>query len=652
MRHFLYRFKYRFGQNLPLTAPVDISLELSSFCSMHCSYCLDPSTPVLTADYQWIPIGNLIAGQKIIAFDENALGNKTNRKMRITEIEKIWQTKKTALKIITDQSEIICSGDHKFLDVGGRWRDARFFRRHDKIKFAAPVWNDIDIFDLDYMRGYICGMTDGDGTARWKPIEGSTGKENDPRRQVWWRIAITDIEPLERLIKYLEKIDISHNGIGSFPKTLDHYKDVFKIEIRKQQSLDRLHSFVFSEKINNNENYMLGYLAGIFDAEGSFATQGQTRISQKQSNHVIETSLKYLNYFGFDAAKESSGLRLLGGNWESLRFFGMIQPAIQGKLSKWAGKSILHQSHKILNIENLGERDLIDIQTGSATFYAAGFPTHNCYHADKKNLPFKQRFMDYAVAEKIIREGANLGVNSIKMNWRGESTMNPAFEKITRLAKHLATGSTYLERLSNSNFKFDSNREDIFEGLANQTKVKISYDSFRADVFEAQRTGGDHKLTTENIDKFYNWPGRTTDIVIQAVRTQANKDEDIEGQAKKRWPSASISIRDVVGGRKKDDIAEMIVNDRDASERQSCLQAHVRLIFDHQGRAMPCCPDIKNELVLGDINKQSMEDIFNGAKAKRLRKMLKDKTAFDALPVCKNCSSLETFKGFKPNWNS
>lgn len=275
-----------------------------------------------------------------------------------------------------------------------------------------------------------------------------------------------------------------------------------------------------------------------------------------------------------------------------------------------------------------------------------------CYHNDKKNLPFKQRYMSIDTATLILRQGAELGVNSVKTNWRGESTMNPDFPAIVAYAKMLAGGSTYQERLTNSNFKFDSRREDIFRGLACQTKVKISYDSFNPQVFHRQRAGGNHELTTSNIDRFYHWPGRKTEIVIQAVRTQANKDEDIEGQMLKRWPSATLSIRDVVGGRKKDDIAEMIVTERDASKRQSCLQAHVRLIFDTEGNASPCCPDIKNELVLGNIHKKSMREIFNGQKAKVLRQRLKDKSAFDVLPVCKNCSSLETFKGFKPSWNS
>lgn len=277
-----------------------------------------------------------------------------------------------------------------------------------------------------------------------------------------------------------------------------------------------------------------------------------------------------------------------------------------------------------------------------------------CYHADQTNLPFTKGIMDKSIAFMIIEEAAELGVNSLKMNWKGESTINPHFADVTAYAKRLAKGSTFIERLTNSNFKFQTSKDHIFEGLANQTKVKVSYDSFSKDVFETQRAGGDHDLTTKNIDVFYNHPARIksgTEIVIQAVRTKLNKDEDIEGLCKKRWPDATISIRDMVEGRVNKDLDGLTAKKRDLSDRQSCLQAHVRIIFNHKGKAFPCCPDIEEKLCLGDIHQNSLRQIFNSALAKKLRQDLLDKKAFEQNP-CASCSSFETYKGFKPVWNS
>jgi len=275
-----------------------------------------------------------------------------------------------------------------------------------------------------------------------------------------------------------------------------------------------------------------------------------------------------------------------------------------------------------------------------------------CYHGDQDNLPFSKGQMKLETAHKIIRQGADLGVNSIKFNWRGESTINPHFGAITSYAKNLAKGSTYIDRISNSNFKFALNREDVFLGFCNQTKVKVSFDSFKPLVFEQQRKGINHSQVLNNIDYFYNHPKRKdTELVIQAVRTNLNMNEDLEFEVKRRWREASVSIRDMVGGRTEKDIESLENKKRDDSQRQSCLQAFVRLIFDHEGNSTFCCPDIKNEIYLGNIHSDNMSTIFNSTTAEWLRLGIKSGGQFSYEP-CKSCSSFESYKGYKHPWKS
>lgn len=277
-----------------------------------------------------------------------------------------------------------------------------------------------------------------------------------------------------------------------------------------------------------------------------------------------------------------------------------------------------------------------------------------CYHADPKHLPFQRGMMPYDTAIEIIDQAAKIKVHSLKFNWKGESTLHPDFRSITSYAKLYARGVTFIDRLTNSNFKFPTENEDIFLGLCNQTKVKVSFDSFDKKVFETQRAGGVWDLTYANLRKFHDHPLRKlsgTKLVIQAVRTTLNADEDIAGRAAKEFPDAEISIRDMVAGRVNKDVTNLEHRARDTSERQSCVQAHVRIIFNHEGKAYPCCPDIGEKLCLGDIRTKSLYEIFNSHEAISLRKSLKDKTAFEKDP-CLNCSSFETYRGYKPNWNS
>ena len=270
-----------------------------------------------------------------------------------------------------------------------------------------------------------------------------------------------------------------------------------------------------------------------------------------------------------------------------------------------------------------------------------------CYHNDKKNLPFPQKHMSYDLAQKVLYECADLGVSSIKTNFRGESTLNPRFFDITRLSKNLG----FIDRITNSNFNFRSDRDDIFLGLTYQTKVKVSFDSFNPEVFAKHRIGEDYNRVVKNINHFYNFPNRKNELIIQAVRSDLNKDEDFESEVKKRWPSAQVSVRDMVTGRIDKDLSNIVHKER-SQERVSCNQAHVRLIVLSDGKVSPCCPAYKGDLIIGDASKQTLKEIFNCKKAKTLRKKLKDGSAFDTYNACKNCSSFESYKGQKIPWHS
>ena len=267
-----------------------------------------------------------------------------------------------------------------------------------------------------------------------------------------------------------------------------------------------------------------------------------------------------------------------------------------------------------------------------------------CYHSQKE-VPFQKGFMSLQTASKILKEAHENKVSSIKFVWKGEQTLNPNFYQIAKIAKDY----NFMERIINSNFKFGHEKNDIFNGLCCMTKVKVSFDSFIEEVFE-QRDKGSHALILSNIDKFYAIKPKGTELVIQAVRTKRNEHEDIEGAVKKRWPGSSVSIRDVVSGRKEENITDLEIKEKPIG-RIPCRQAFARLIFNHKGQAFPCCPDIKEKLVLGDINFQTIEEIWNGPLAQSLRLSLSHGVAFKKEP-CQSCSSFESYKGYKPNFKA
>jgi DNA repair photolyase len=137
--------------------------------------------------------------------------------------------------------------------------------------------------------------------------------------------------------------------------------------------------------VSPTDEWRKGFLAGIFDAEGSAGAQA-LRIANADCELVDWTTF-CLRRFGFDfvieRAENRNGLmcvRLRGGLRERLRFFHLTDPAIRRKcgIEGMALKS--DAKLKVISIEPLVRAmPLYDITTGTGDFIANGVVSHNCF---------------------------------------------------------------------------------------------------------------------------------------------------------------------------------------------------------------------------------------------------------------------------------
>ena len=137
---------------------------------------------------------------------------------------------------------------------------------------------------------------------------------------------------------------------------------------------------------NASPSWHAGFLAGIFDAEGSYSS-GIIRISNTDAK-IIQQLRDSLAFFGFKSIiehlefehrKPIDVVRLLGGLREHLRFFHIADPAIRRKCDI-AGQAVKSEAKlNVVSIEPVGTMRLYDITTGTEDFIANGVVSHNCY---------------------------------------------------------------------------------------------------------------------------------------------------------------------------------------------------------------------------------------------------------------------------------
>lgn len=86
-------------------------------------------------------------------------------------------------------------------------------------------------------------------------------------------------------------------------------------------------------------------------------------------------------------------------------------------------------------------------------------------------------------------------------------------------------------------------------------------------------------------------------------------------------------------------LIDYLGNDRHIEylENFTCPQQYQRLVIGADGLVMKCSNDEENREVIGDINKQTVHEIWHGEAMQRVRELHKRERGFMDSPVCKRC---------------
>ena len=358
---------------------------INESCTMGCQYCLAPETPVLYSDLVWRPIGAVQVGDRLISFDEFPERVGAQRKLRETIVEGVRLSRQPTLRMITGASEVVTTANHGWIrHRRGNWQATSQLRKGSDLRQMGYT-PDLPFTD-DYRIGYLAGMSLGDGTFRYQPGQHSD-KLGFP--QPYWRVALKDEDALGRIAAYLASFGVEAHIRPFYPAT-ETRAEMKKVEIRALGRLASVHDLVTYER--DTQEYRRGFLAGFFDAEGTHG--GSLRMFQKD-RAVLTRVDRYAAALGFQFEQEfyetsCPSTRLVGPARERLRFLSTVRPAISRKKAGLIGMEADSSADHVEAIEAGPVQDVVDIQTSTHTFFAAGLATHNCYAADKTLSPKKR----------------------------------------------------------------------------------------------------------------------------------------------------------------------------------------------------------------------------------------------------------------------
>ncbi|HEY2602089.1 MAG TPA: hypothetical protein VGI67_11070 [Thermoleophilaceae bacterium] len=350
-------------------------------CSHACTYCLGGDTDVLMANGQTKLLAEVEPGDAIYG----TVREGVYRRFAVTEVLDHWSTFKSAYRVVLeDGTELVTSADHRFLTTRG-WKHVTDLRpgQRPHLTLTSKLmgvgrFSPAPFHTPDYRRGYLCGVIRGDGHVGSYSYDRPGRTSGDVHR---FRLALRDIEALARAQHYLLDAGVSTDEFEF--KQAAGYGPIRAIRTRSRDNVQRVRELIEWPR-QASDDWCKGFLAGSFDAEGSFSES--LRISNTDSA-IVDWITWCLRRFGFNYVIEDRGLpngircvRLLGGLVRQLAFLQSIDPAITRKRSI-AGKAVKTDARlRVESIEPLGFKlQLYDITTGTGDFIANGVVSHNCF---------------------------------------------------------------------------------------------------------------------------------------------------------------------------------------------------------------------------------------------------------------------------------
>ena len=265
-----------------------------------------------------------------------------------------------------------------------------------------------------------------------------------------------------------------------------------------------------------------------------------------------------------------------------------------------------------------------------------------CVH---KEMVREKGVMPWLLFKKIINEISSVNKNTrVWMVFFGEALLlkkkSPSIFELITYAN--AKGLTDVVLNSNANLlDEEAARRLINSGL---DALYVGIDAFRPETYSRIRVGGDYKVVVNNIINLIkikrSLKSKNPQIFVQFVEMDVNiseKDDFIRFWNDK---GVTVKIRPKVSWAGLIDAPNLVLGNED---RWPCYWAMQTMSITDTGKVVTCAVDLDARFVAGDINKNSLKEIWNG-ELKKLRQANIDKKWQDLPLHCANCRDWQSAK--------
>lgn len=265
-----------------------------------------------------------------------------------------------------------------------------------------------------------------------------------------------------------------------------------------------------------------------------------------------------------------------------------------------------------------------------------------CFMCPYPIMKRKKGTMSKELYKKIIKETQQLKIKYLNLHNFGEPLVDKYFVWRVKYAK-----SKNIQRIStNTNGTLLTQklaRDIIKSGLDD---LYISVDAATKKTYQKIRIGLNYDLVQKNIKYLVKLKKQLKStkpkIILDFLEFNLNKHETNKFINKWKKIVDQVCISQIHDWSNKKNLnIGLPINNYVEFSQSPCRLPFTEMLINWDGTVSLCCQDIEGEVILGDITKDSISDIWKSKKYQKIREAhLKLKT--NKLKLCQNCK-LRTF---------
>jgi len=255
-------------------------------------------------------------------------------------------------------------------------------------------------------------------------------------------------------------------------------------------------------------------------------------------------------------------------------------------------------------------------------------------------------FMDLELFKGIIREAGD-SLYYLNLYYQGEPMLHPGFFSFLQIP-----GSIFSVVSTNGHFLSRENSEKL--ARSGLKKLIVSLDGMDQATYSAYRRKGEFSIVTggiENVSEAIRRFHSSLRLEIQFLVNRINEHQiplvrrfaGEHGASLKLKSMQITSSRDPEEWMPRESRFRRYVEGRngqfrlDSSLPGRCMRLWFNPVITWDGKVLPCCFDKDGEYILGDLQKKSLKEIWNGPEFRNFRnRVIKGRKQ---IAICRNCTS-------------